>query len=323
MAEGMEGLTRLIARQAKDIKHLQETLVRIENNNKRSRNRDRYTFNQAAILKCNEKGFMPYLKDVIGHTPNWEDMTMINMQKFVDYLTYAKSKRLKSKNLLPNTQNLYISNLRKLVDWGNMKSDDVRLVLKQKRIPQRRKVWLHPDELERIYKYRFLNREASTWRTFMLCALVGCRVSDAATISVSNLDGNTLRYTPIKTRNTECYIKLNGDQIKMFKFILSIDNYGIEPSNKMLREICKRAHLSRKFDIGMGTLNQVEPIYEHIHFHTARYSFATIKYRYSDLTDREIAIALGHTSFNQTWNSYICDKSPITDEDKQVKGLFI
>ena len=102
-----------------------------------------------------------------------------------------------------------------------------------------------------------------------------------------------------------------------------IKSYGYEPSNEKLKVLLKKSGIERRFDV--GTYNKVEVCFiaDCAHFHTARHTFATIKYRYSDYTDREIALAVGHTDFRQTWSNYICDKSPVTKEEKETKGLFI
>ena len=318
----IENFERMMASQTKTIKQLQRTIDRIEKGSRTIYNKDKYTFMQAFRLKCDQRGFMPYLIDVVGHTPKWQDMTSEKVGKFVDYISSCNSKRL-NKPIQPTSQNLYIAQLRGLLKWGEMPVNDAKAVLHQHKIPQRKKVWLHPDELEKIYNYDFTNNEASTWRMFMLGALIGCRLSDAKTITYANLDGDTVRYTPIKTHSTECYARLRKDQIKMFKFITSIENYNVEPSNTILRDIVMKSGISRKFDVGVNGNKDIEFVYNLVHFHTARHSFATIKYRYSSWTERDIAIAVGHTNFNQTWTNYICDKSPVTKEDKDKKGLFI
>lgn len=315
-------LTRTIQLQAKEIARLSKSISRLEKGSKTHLNKDRLTFLQAYKRECNERGWFPYWLDIVGHNPTWNDTTPENIKQFISYLGVAKSKRLNNP-IQPTTQNLYIAQLRNLIKWGNTPLNDTINILKANKLIQRKKVWLHPEELDRLYTYNFQNYEASTWKYFMLCCLLGCRIIDAPNISLSNLDGNTVRYTPIKTRNTECYIRLRDEQIDVLKDILSIKCYGYTPTNETLREIFKKNGLKRTFDIGTYSGNEIVTIADVVHFHTARHTFATIKYRYSDYTEREIALAIGHTDFRQTWNNYICDKSPVTTEEKETKGLFI
>ena len=211
-----------------------------------------------------------------------------------------------------------------MIKWGNTPINDTMSILKAHKIAApKKKIWLHPDELQQLYDYQPRNYEASTYKYFLVCCLLGCRVEDSLNISMNNLDGSTLRYRPIKTRSTECYINLRPEQINALERLLGIKSYGYEPTNDMLKKIFHHAGLERMFDIGTYNSSEIVCIADKVHFHTARHSFATIKYRYSNYTDREIAIAIGHTDFRQTWNYYICDKSPVTKEDKEIKGLFI
>ena len=316
-------LTRTIELQAKEMARMSRSIQKLERGTKTLLNKDRWSFLQSVKHRCNERGWLPYWEDVIGHRPaTWKDVTTDHVEQFVAYLNVVKGKRL-HKPIQPTTQNLYIAQLRGLVKWGNTPINDTTCLLKARKTVQRKKVWLYPEELDRLYTYNFCNYEASTWKYFMLCCLIGCRIVDAPNISLANLDGNTVRYNPIKTRDTECYIKLTDKQVEMFKEFLEIKCCGYEPTNDKLRGIFMHCGLNRTFDIGTYNENEVVTIADVVHFHTARHTFATIKYRYSKYTEREIALAVGHKSFSQTWKNYICDKSYVTPAEKKMKGRFI
>ena len=316
-------LIRTIELQAKEIAKLNRSVMKLERGTTTSLNKDKTTFLQAFKRRCDQRGWLPYWKDVIGgKVPTWKDITTDNVEQYIAYLKVVKSKRL-NKPIQPTTQNLYIAELRSLIKWGETPLNNTVVLLKQRKTVHRRKVWLHPEELDRLYTYNFPNYEASTWKYFMICCLLGCRIADAQKITLNNLDGNTVRYNPIKTRDTECYIRLSDNQVDMLKEFLEIKNYGYMPTNETLREIFRKNGLIRTFDIGTYGISEVKNIADVVHFHTARHTFATIKYRYSDYTEREIAIAVGHKTFKQTWDNYICDKTPLREGDKKVKGLFI
>ena len=283
MESEIKSLTKTIKQQSGEIKRLNRIIENIEKKQP-VKNKDKYTFLQAVNLRCKEKGWLPYWVDTIGgKTPTWLDITTPHVENFVDYLRLAKSKRLNTP-IQPTTQNMYIAQLRAVIKWGNTTINDTLSVLRSKKTVQRKKVWLHPDELERLYYYNFKNNEASTWRSFMLCCLIGCRIIDVNNISINNLDGNTLRYTPIKTRDTECYIRLRKNQIEALQRILSVKGYGYTPTNKTLRTMLYNAGIKRTFDIGTYLNREVTTIADVCHFHTARHTFATIKYRYSNYT---------------------------------------
>ena len=315
-------LNSLLARQHKEINKLSRQIFKIEKSSKTVLNKDKYTFMQTFKRRSNEGGALPYLVDIIGCTPTWTNVTAEKLERFVNYLSNTKSKRT-GKAIQPTTQNLYISCVRNVIKWGNTPINDTITILKAHKVEPRKKVWLHPDEIERLYEYKPANYEASTYKAFLICCMIGCRIEDVNNISLSNLDGLTLRYRPIKTRNTECYVRLRQEQINALERLILIKSYGNEPSNEKLKALLKKAGIERRFDV--GTYNKVDVCFiaDCAHFHTARHTFATIKYRYSDYTDREIALAVGHTDFRQTWGNYICDKSPVTREEKETKGLFI
>lgn len=316
----MEELTKIIASQSRDIKRLARSIVRMEKDNRIIYNKDKMTFLQAFNALCSEKGLFPYLLDVVGHSPKWSDITKPMMERFVKYLSETDTKRT-GKPLEPSTQNLYISHLRRIVKWGNTPVNDVTGILKANKITGKKKVWLHPEEIETVYRYQPTDKEKSTWALFLICCLTGCRIIDAPSINESNIDGCTLRYVPIKTLSTECYINIRPEQISVLKRLILI--HDGRWNNNILKGIIRNSGITRKFDVGQAGRTRIVNVSDEVHFHTARHSFATIKYRYSGWSEREIAQAVGHTSFSQTWNNYICDKSPITEEDKLKKGLFI
>jgi len=315
-------LIKTIKAQSSLIKQQSKMIKAFETKNTNVFNKDKWTFMQAFNIRCKEKGLMAYLKDVLNtiDAPTWKLLTPMAMERFVEYLGVTTTKRT-GKAIEPTTQNLYISNLRMLIKWGNTPVNDVMDILKEKKVSPRKKIWLHPDELEKIYSYSYTKKEASTWKMFLICCLTGCRIIDAPNINESNLDGETLRYVPIKTRNTECYVHLRKEQIAVLKALLYVG--GTESSNEELRNILHNCGITRTFDIGTYQSTKIVNVADVVHFHTARHTFATIKYRCSGWSEREIAIAVGHKDFKQTWNNYVCDKSPVTQKDKEMKGLFV
>ena len=317
----MNTLEKTIERQNKQMARMNRELIKLVNGSKTIYNKDRTTFLQALGSRCPEKGFLPYLKDIVG-VPTWLNLTPTSLKRFTEYLKSVGSKRT-GKPLQPTTQNLYISHLRLLLKWGNTPINDATQSLKTSKVSPKKKIWLHPDELMRIYNYRPTEEEAPTWKLFMICCLTGCRIIDAPNISPGNIDGLTLRYVPIKTRSTECYINMSSEQINALKSVISIK--GNMGDNETLRKIIRNAGIERKFDIATFGKSEIVDISNHIHFHTARYSFATIKKRYSSWDERQIAQAVGHTSFKQTWDNYICDKSPVSEKEKELykNNLFV
>lgn len=316
---------KTISEQSKTIRELNKKTIKMLEKDKIVLNKDKVTFLQAFGMKCSEKSITTYLEQFLGTQPTWENLNSDNLQRFSQWL--RKSARNKRGELFnDSTVCTYIARLKVVIKYGYANSNDASKALKSSRPAKKKKVWLRPSDLRKLVAYvPMSDEEARVKRTALICAITGCRVSDTLAIKQGNIDGNTLHYTPIKTKNQQCYVKLSEDAVELLKTLIS-DNpeQDYSDNNVILKTIFRNLGMTDKVEIGTPNKPESVEFCEAIHYHSFRHSFATIRYRYSDWSEREIADAMGHSSFNQTWSSYVADKSSVTPEEKRLNqdGIF-
>lgn len=310
---------KTISEQTKTIRELNKKTIKLLEKDKIVLNKDKVTFVQAFGFKCSEKSILTYLEQFLATQPTWDNLNTDNLQRFSMWLRKgAKNRRGELFN--DSTVCTYITRLKQVIKYGYMNSNDASTALKSSRPAKKKKVWLRPSDLRKLVDYAPLNdEEAKVKRTALICAITGCRVSDTLEIKQGNIDGNTLHYTPIKTKNQQCYVKLSDDAVKLLRTLIS-DNpeQDYSDNNVVLKTIFRNLGLTHKVEIGTPNKPESVEFCEAIHFHSLRHSFSTLKFRYSDWSEREIADALGHSSFSQTWGSYIADKSSVSSEEKRL-----
>ncbi|WP_296938410.1 tyrosine-type recombinase/integrase [uncultured Dysgonomonas sp.] len=317
---------RTISEQAKNIRELNKKTIRLLEKDKIVLNKDKVTFMQAFGMKCTEKSILTYLEQFLATQPTWDNLNTDNLQRFSMWLRKsAKNKRGELFN--DSTVCTYIARLKVVIKYGYQNSNDASTAIKSARPAKKKKIWLRPSDLRKLVEYVPLSdEEAKVKQTALICAITGCRVSDTLEIKQGNIDGNTLHYTPIKTKNQQCYVKLSDEAVGFLKSLISDSpEQDYSDSNVVLKTIFRNLGMTNKVEIGTPNKPELVEFCDAIHFHSFRHSFATIRYRYSDWTEREIADAMGHSSFNQTFESYICDKSTVTTSEKEANqdSLFV
>lgn len=310
---------KTIANQVKTINDLNKKVIKTLEKDKVVLNRDKVTFIQAFGMKCTEKSILGHLRTFLGDEPTWNNLNADNLQRFGVWLRESASTK-RGTLLNDSTACTYITQLRQVIKYGCSDSNDTANALKTSRPAKKKKVWLRGADLRKLVGYVPNNEtERNVRRVFLICAITGCRVSDAHTLVRENIDGNTFRYTPIKTKIKECFVQLSDEARELLYDLLGEEIVEIKSSdNKVLKDIFRNIGLTRRMEIGTPNRPEIVELCDAVTFHTARHSFATNKFRYSAWTEREIADALGHTSFNQTWENYIVDRSSISDEEKRV-----
>lgn len=308
---------KTISEQTKTIRELNKKTIKLLEKDKIVLNKDKVTFVQAFGMKCTEKSILTYLEQFLGAEPTWDNLNTDNLQRFSMWLRKS-AKNSRGELFNDSTVCTYIARLKAVIKYGYTNSNDASTALKSTRPAKKKKVWLRPSDLRKLVDYVPLtDEEAKVKRTALICAITGCRVSDTLEIKQGNIDGNTLHYTAIKTKNQQCYVKLSDEAVILLKSLIS-DNPEQEYSdnNVVLKNIFRNLGMTVKMEIGTPNKTVSIDLCDAIHFHTFRHSFATIHYRYSDWSEREIADAMGHSSFSQTYESYICDKSAVTEDEK-------
>lgn len=300
-----------ISNQARTIRELNNETIKLLKEQKPELNKDKYTFEQFFNMKCQNRTIFKHLKTFMKVKPTWENLTTEKLERFSVWIrSNAGVKESSAAN--------YIIQLKNVIKQGYFNGADTSVALKSIRPAKEKKIWLRPSELRLIMDCDKLDAdERYVQKMFIICALTGCRIIDAPTLKAENIDGDTLRYIPIKTNRKECFIPLSK---KKKAKLLELFSEGVAPTKKdkheLLKNICERVGLTHKIDIGTPNQPKVEKICDIVTFHTARRSYATINYRYSGLDERQQADAMGHTSFNQTYETYIIDKTPVSLQEK-------
>lgn len=308
---------RTISKQAVTVKELSRRIMGILERGKVMLNKDNITFVQAFGMKCTEKSILTHLRTFLNCEPTWDRLNADTLQRFSTWLRRS-AKTQRGTLLSDSTACTYIAQLRVVMKYGYSDSADSSNALKTSRPASKKKVWLRPSDLRQLVEYTPTDIEENRTRcTFLICAITGCRVSDAPTLKIENIDGETLRYIPIKTKHQECYIKLSVDgKMLLQELIKEALIIGYSENNLALKKIFRDLSFIQKVAIGTPNKPEMIELCEGISFHTARRSFATNLYRYSQLNERDIATAMGHASFSQTYNTYVADKSNVSDEEK-------
>lgn len=304
---------KTISEQAKTIRELNKKVIKFLEAAKEELNKDKFTFIQAFRLRCKEKSILSKLKEFLKEEPTWDNLTTDKLLQFNKWIRT-------SAGIKDSTACTYVTLLKGVIKYGYANSKDASVALKSVRPAKSKKVWLRPDDICSIMQYDPTDKDEEYVRKmFLICALTGCRIIDAPNLRKENIDGNTLRYIPIKTKNQECFVPLS-EKVKWI--LLDLFNLEVLPTkkdiNKILKNICRKCGITRKFDTGTPNNPDVVELWEAITFHTARRSYATIMFRYSDMSERQLANAMGHSSFSQTWDSYIADKSNVSVEEKTL-----
>lgn len=308
---------KTISEQSKTIRELNKKTIKMLEKDKIVLNKDKVTFLQAFGMKCSEKSILMYLEEFLKTKPTWDNLNSDNLQRFSQWLRKsAKNKRGELFN--DSTVCTYIARLKVVIKYGYQNSNDASTALKSSRPAKKKKVWLRAIDLRKLVDYNPANSdEEKVKRTFLICAITGCRVSDVTEIKKECIDGNTLRYIPQKTKNQECFVSLSDDASLLLKKLISENGESdYSGDNATLKIIFRNLGFTQKMEIGTPNKSHIIELCDAIHFHCARHSFATLKYRYSNWTERQIADAIGHTSFSQTWDNYICDKSAVSEDEK-------
>lgn len=304
-------LNNTSSKQAKTIRDQSKKIIKLLESQKLELNKDKYTFEQFFKLKCSNRTIYNHLKTFMRVTPTWDNLTADKLERFSVWIrSNAGIKESSAAN--------YIIQLKNVIKQGYLNGSDTSVALKSEKAPKEKKIWLKPAELRKVLQYEPNDPdERYVHKLFVICCLTGCRISDAVALKVENIDGNTLRYIPIKTRYQECYVQLS-EKVKpiLQNFIQKEATPTKKKENDILKNIFQKLELNRRMEIGTPNNPKVVQICDAVHFHTARHTFATIKFRYSNWSERQIATAIGHSSFNMTLENYVCDISPVSAKEK-------
>ena len=256
----------------------------------------RHTFYGAWIWK--HPGRIPAVnmfRDIVGHAPDWEDLTDDNLRDFREAVTghYAPNS---AKTILAEVGAV----LRENKPSKTIPSEGYGETLRVKRVPVQ-SVALTDEEIARIHSYSPRTRVARhVKRIFMLECLCGARVSDCLRLSTDNLarDGRTLTYVAIKTQS-EVTVPVHP----WLPLYLERSSPR-EPESvcqgtyiSVIQDICKACGIDTPSKVFQAGRQRTGPKWKFVTTHTGRRSFAT-NLSLKGISLEQIAICMGHLSGN-------------------------
>ena len=311
----LRGVNRLLKHGEVMLKEIKSTKIAL--------NKDAMTFEQAFYLKCRDRHIMKHLMNFFDRVPSWGDITDESMFRLQTWLR-TQQKRRGDGLLSETTIALYMTLLKGIIKFGYMARNNSGANVKVLKAAKEIKVWLNPNDLHKLCRYTHQgDEELYALKMCLISALTGARISDVELMNVANIQGNTLRYIPIKTKNFEACVPLSEQQINTLTSLLSI-NLDLKVNiNPIIREICRKCGIDRDVNVGTPNRPKVSKLCDEVHVHTFRHSYATIKHRYGDLTERQLSDAMGHANISMTFNNYVLDKSPVSDGEKKEMSSFL
>lgn len=261
------------------------------------------------------------LRDIVGHNPEWEDMTD-------DVLSDLKDDMLME--LAPNSVRTICAELKSVLNANKatkpITTQTFDVILRSKKVPTQN-VYLTPIELKHLHNYKpHGQREAYVKEMFMRECLTGARVVDCRKFSLANIHADDeveyLTYVPDKHP-----VEVSVPVHKWLKTYLSnwpaaLKSCREDHLNGVLRKICRNIGMTQEATVYKKGRAETGPKWKFVATHTGRRTFATIL-SLKGCPLEQIALMMGHVSGNvpniAMTAGYICAKKKIT---KGVLALF-
>lgn len=279
--------------------------------------KDSVSFENLYSMKCRDVHVLEHMKAFWGYMPNWGDITDNMLSNFQSWLKSQK-KRIGDGLLSETTIALYMTLIKGIIKRGYSVDNNNGLAVKTIKAAKEIKVWLRPNDLRKILEYDCKGDNAKLYakKMCLISAITGARISDVERLNSSNIDGNTLRYIPIKTKNFQAEVPLTSEAKSCLNDLFKIEAERIGNVNPVIRQICKDCGIDREVNVGTPERPKTIKLCEGVHVHTFRHSYATIKYRYSGMNERQISNAMGHANTSMTLNNYVLDKSNVSESEQ-------
>jgi integrase len=262
------------------------------------------------------------LRDIIGRTPEWEDLTD-------DTLSDLKEDMLSE--MSPNSVRTICAELKAILNRNSatkpIKSKTFSTILKSKKVPSQN-VYLTSAELKRLHNYQPMNeRERYAKFMFMRECLTGARCVDCRRFTIANLhtiDGTEyLTYVPQK-HPVEVSVPVHRWLLQYLVDDWADNERNIRNDhlNEPIRDMCRKCGITDEVSVFSNGKTKVGKKYQFIATHTGRRTFATLL-SLKGCPLEQIAIMMGHISGNvpniTMTSNYICARKKIS---KQVLALF-
>ena len=256
----------------------------------------RHTFYGAWLWKHpNRVKVLSRFRELLGHTPDWPDITDDNLRDFREALCahYA-----------PNSIRTICAEINAVIRENAptkaIPSQTYSAIMRQKRDTVQA-VFLTDDEIHRIHLYTPHTLAARhVKRMFMLECLTGARRSDCERLSAANLNptGRTLTYVAQKT-GTEVTVPVHKWLRTYLKRTSPSEPESVATStySRLIREICQRSGISTRVKVFSAGSYKSGPKYMFVTSHSGRRSFATNLSR-KGVSLEQIALLMGHMTGN-------------------------
>lgn len=256
----------------------------------------------------NRTKVLDLLKELCGHTPEWEDMTDTLLRDFKDSV---------SDSMCASSEKVTLARLKSVLsDYDYiLPSRNFRKILSCKGEPSEA-VFLTEDEVSAIDAYEPENDiERHVKRLFMIGCYTMARHSDCERLTDANVEDGWLNYVSQKTKvKTKVPVHRN-----LMKYLNEADDMEVNDFvyNDTIREICRKCGIDREVTIFRRGHETTAPKYEFISSHTARRSGATNVYlRGGEIL--QVSRLMGHTNVHTT-QRYLVGNRELSDE---VMGFF-
>lgn len=257
------------------------------------------------------------LRDILGHNPEWEDMTDD---------TLADLKEIMLMTMAPNSVRTICAELKAVLN-SNRRSKPIKslsfdTILRSKKVPTQN-VYLDEGELTLIHEYEPRDqREAYIKEMFMRECLTGARAIDSRRLSLANIrniDGvDYLVYVPQKHP-----VEVSVPVHKWLKNYLTgswppeLEKVREDAFCGPIRNICHRVGITREVSVYRRGRSETGPKYRFVSTHTGRRTFATIL-SLKGCPLEQISMMMGHISGNvpniSMTSGYICARGKISND---------
>lgn len=255
------------------------------------------------------------IQNVVGHIPQWDEMTDEVLQDFVDDCVEDGLTSSSVKTVCAELKGVLNKNKRRIP------SDEFKKILTVKgEISQA--VYLTREEMLRIIKFKTVGPiEQFVRRNFVVEMLTGARRCDAQRLTIHNCDIGTgnLSYVPQKTPGIVVTVPVD-ERMHLRRFLA--DEYQrdcwSDVFNDTIRHICEKCHIDTVCSIRRRGKQITAPKWQLVSSHTARRSFATNLFL-EGMSLEDIAMLMGHGKNIETTKRYICAERPVT---RFIKSFF-
>lgn len=241
------------------------------------------------------------LKDIIGKTPEWEDLNDETLRDFVDELC---------ENIAQSSARTLCAEIKSVLNENkrHVPSTEFSRILSVKGIATQ-SVYLTTHEMELFLSYvPKTETEHFVHRNFCVGMLTGARRVDTYGLTISNCDIETdmLSYVPQKTPGIVVRVPVDERHgLRNFLVDSNLEPCCNDTYNETVRRICSNIGINTICTVVKAGQSKTAPKWEHVSSHTARRTFATNLYL-AGVAIEDIAMMMGHGKNIETTKRYIC-----------------